>query len=52
MKTAHGLHQSFVKYIFALILLGIIGLSIASCGAQRYGCAGNYNMSGYHPKNR
>lgn len=47
----HALQQSFVRYFFALLLLAIIGLSIASCGAQ-YGCAATAKMGGYHPKNR
>jgi len=47
----HALHQSFVKYIFTLILLGIIGLSIASCAPQ-YGCKAQQRMTGIIPYKR
>lgn len=47
----HALQQSFVRYLFALLLLGIIGISFASC-APAYGCKAQQRMTGIIPYKR
>lgn len=37
--------------LLIMIVAAIIFVSAAGC-SPKYGCQGNYQMSGYHPKNK